>query len=154
MKTRIILILFFSFLFVNCGFKVADKNFNFKISSVDTSGDRKINYVIKNKILLNSNTTGQKLINLDINTKKIKSINEKNISNQITKYELKIETKVKYLILENGKSDEFIVTLKGFYDVNSRYSETLNNEKNLINLLTNNLSEEILERLVKKINDI
>lgn len=138
----------------SCGFKVADYNLDYKIKELNTSGDKKINYILKNKILLNSNSASNKSVELNIKTKRIKSINEKNISNQITKYEIKIETQVSYLNLSTGKNDQFNISKSGFYNVNSRYSETLNNEKSLINLLTNNLSDYILNRLAKEINDL
>ena len=44
--------------------------------------------------------------------------------------------------------------MSAFYDVASRYSETLNNEKNLINYLIDELTEEIVSNLANKLNDI
>ena len=40
------------FIFTGCGFKVIKKSelINFSIAEIDTSGDKKINYKLKNKL--------------------------------------------------------------------------------------------------------
>ena len=91
---------------------------------------------------------------LEIDTKKFKSIKEKNISNQITKYEIKIIAKIKYSVISKNISGNFNISKNGIYNVSSRHSETLNNENNLIGLLVDDLSENILENLAAEINDL
>lgn len=131
----------------NCGFKVSNDNLNFKISDISLAGDKKVNYLIKNKLLMASDNENKNLIQLKISTKKLKSIKEKNISNQITKYEITVNTQVELLSLKTGVMTEFALTKSGFYDVSSKYSETLNQERNLIKLLVNEISEDILDNL-------
>ena len=131
----------------NCGFKVSNDNLNFKISDISLAGDKKVNYLIKNKLLMASDNENKNLIQLKISTKKLKSIKEKNISNQITKYEITVNTQVELLSLKTGVMTEFTLTKSGFYDVSSKYSETLNQERNLIKLLVNEISEDILDNL-------
>lgn len=94
-----------------------------------------------------SDNENKNLIQLKISTKKLKSIKEKNISNQITKYEITVNTQVELLSLKTGVMTEFALTKSGFYDVSSKYSETLNQERNLIKLLVNEISEDILDNL-------
>ena len=60
-------------LLVNCGFKVLDKSSlnNFKINEINTIGDKKINFLVKNKItkLFNSDSP-RELMDINLNTKK------------------------------------------------------------------------------------
>ena len=46
------------------------------------------------------------------------------------------------------------ISKNGIYNVSSRHSETLNNENNLIGMLVDDLSENILENLAAEINDL
>lgn len=147
MKDKFIKFFFCFLILSNCGFKVSDDNLNFKISDISLAGDKKVNYLIKNKLLMASDNENKNLIQLKISTKKLKSIKEKNISNQITKYEITVNTQVELLSLKTGVMTEFALTKSGFYDVSSKYSETLNQERNLIKLLVNEISEDILDNL-------
>ena len=147
MKDKFIKFFFCFLILSNCGFKVSNDNLNFKISDISLAGDKKVNYLIKNKLLMASDNENKNLIQLKISTKKLKSIKEKNISNQITKYEITVNTQVELLSLKTGVMTEFTLTKSGFYDVSSKYSETLNQERNLIKLLVNEISEDILDNL-------
>ena len=77
-KNKIIIVSFFIFL-ASCGFKVVDRNelLNFYISEITTSGDKRINYKIKNKLSHFDNINKEKNIKLELKTKKIKSVKEK-----------------------------------------------------------------------------
>ena len=69
------------------------------------------------------------LINLD--TKKVKEIKEKNIKNQITKYAISINSTIKINLIENGENINFSLSISGDYLVGENYSSTLNNEKKI-----------------------
>ena len=146
--------LFLFLIIASCGFKVVEKTANYKILEIYTEGDKKINFIIKNNLLLNSNIENSNLINLTINTNKKKIIKERNISNQITKYEITIVAKVKYEQIKNNSSGEFVLSKNGSYDVGNRHSETLNSEKNLINLMIDDISDNITEELTNILNDL
>ena len=156
MKKKIILIFVLFTIVSACGFKVVnqDQLRNFNIEKIVASGDKKINYFIKNKLKINRNIKNKKLITLNLNTKKTKSIKEKNIRNEITKYEIKILVDIKFTILGENKVDSFALVDTGDYDVSKIHSQTLNNEKNLIKILTENISEELNENLVTKVNEL
>ena len=66
-----------------CGFKVVNQSelANFKISQITTSGDKKINYVIKNKLNPYSKDNLNNIITIELKTEKQKTIKEKNINN-------------------------------------------------------------------------
>ena len=85
------LTIFFLLLFYGCGFKVVDQNIsNFDIVEIKTTGDNRINFKIKNRLLYNSKKNFGKPLILEIKTEKNKSIKERNLKNQITKYEVQL----------------------------------------------------------------
>ena len=135
-----------------CGFKIVNFDQNFQISEINTSGEKKINYVIKNRLLLGSKEGNENIIKVNILTNKIKNVKEKNINNQITKYEIRITSQVEYSSLTENLSN-FTVTETGSYSVASKYSNTLNNEKKLVNLLTEKIIEEILTNISAGLNE-
>ncbi|MDA9078225.1 hypothetical protein N9J81_00405 [Pelagibacteraceae bacterium] len=144
---------FFLFLLSSCGFKVVTNTNNYKFDDIYISGDKRINYTLKNKLISSSNPESINVIKLNIFTNKEKIIKEKNISNKVTKYEIKINAKVDFSFIKNGIKDNLTIVKTGFYDVGTRYSETLNNEKKLTNLLVDSLTKEIIKNLNIKLND-
>ncbi len=150
-----IFIIFLSFLLLSsCGFRVIDneKLNNFKIANLEITGDNKIAYHIKNNLLNKGNNDKQK-INLKINIQREKKVKEKNINNEVTKYEIIIKLDVTYIINLNGKKGQFKINQSGNYQVESQYSQTLNNEKKLQDTLNTKLSNELRENLSSLIND-
>ena len=75
------------FFLTNCGFKVAEteKLLNYYIFEVTSSGDSRINYMLKNKLLQNTVGSSKKPIFINLKTVKTKTIKEKNIQNEVTK---------------------------------------------------------------------
>ena len=77
------------------------------------------------------------------------------IHNELNQEIEKLEVEKKELInLIDKDSQNFSVIKDGVYNVDSKYSVSLNNEKKLINLLIKSLIEEILEKLAEVSNDI
>ena len=144
---------FFLFLLSSCGFKVVTNTNNYKFDDIIISGDKRVNYTLKNKLISSSNPESINVIKLNIFTNKEKIIKEKNISNKVTKYEIKINAKVDFSFIKNSIKDNLTIVKTGFYDVGTRYSETLNNEKKLTNLLIDSLTKEIIKNLNIKLND-
>mgnify|MGYP006159109733 FL=1 len=139
-----------------CGFKIVDlsKINNFSVIEINTNGDKKINYIMKNNILYASKNNKAKQITININTKKDKIIKEKNIKNEITKYEITIIADVTFSEITKNNSYSFTVIKNSSYDVASQNSVTRNNEKKLVSVLSNNLADEILKEIRLKLNDI
>ena len=144
-------------LLVSCGFKVVNQSdlANFSISNINMNGEKRINYYLKNTLSFSAkNNKNVNPISLNIVSQKNKNIKEKNIKNEITKYELVITIETKYFILDTNKKNTFYNTVKGNYNVATTYADTLKNEKNLINLLTEKVSSEITRKLATELNDI
>ena len=154
MKLKILILIFCMILTSNCGFKLSNVQNNYNISEISTKGDKRINYKLKNKILNSSKKENENLILVNISTKKEKNIKEKNIGNEITKYEIIISSNIEFKRITDNNFSTFTVIEKGDYTISKRYSDTLNNEKSLINTLVNDLSDEIIQNLSLRLNDL
>ena len=143
-------------LLTGCGFKVIDKRelLNFNIKEISTNGDKRINFELKNKLSDYNDTNSSKVIKIELDTKKTKSIKEKNISNEITKYQIKIIVNVKLIKTDNTNNLEFTIEREGDYIVADKFSQTLNNEKKIIRNITEKISESIIGEIINKLNAI
>jgi len=141
------------FLMAGCGFKVVNQSglIDFKIENISTSGDNRVSYIIKNKLLPYSKSNGKKLITLEIDLNRKKMIKEKNIKNETTKFEISISAVVQYRSDENGR---FEISKKGDYNVASQYSQTLTNEKKLVKTLSESIAENIIEDTERSLFDL
>ena len=81
-KIQIFLLLL---LFTSCGYKISNLNNDFKITEVNTSGDKRVNFKLKTIILNSSRNDNQNLFEIALDTNKTKDIAEKNNKNQIPK---------------------------------------------------------------------
>jgi len=152
MKYKLACSIFCLIFLTNCGFKLAQNTYNFSIVDIYTSGDKNISYLLKNKLNFGSKEKTNQL-EIEIFSKKLKTIKEKNIANQITKYEIKIVSKIEYKTLPNGDLINFTISKFGDFSVTTEHLNTLNNEKKLIEVLIDDIAEEILLNLSIKLND-
>ena len=134
---------------LSCGFKVLNKSQvnDFKIKEVKASGDKRINFKIKNNLLINDSENSNNIIIINLNTKKIKNVKEKNIKNEITKYQIILDSNIQLNLLGTEKKSQIKLSSSGDYLVAKNYSTTINNEKQLIDNLVENLSEKILDEI-------
>ena len=151
-KKRLYFLLIFLFL-AGCGFKViGKKNIDFGFTNINTTGNTKINYLIKNNLSIYN--SDKNIIELNIETDLQKNIKEKNFKNKDTKYELTIKSIVNYQILNKNSKGNFSITKNGVYDVKTQYSDTLIYERNLISSLTDEIADEIVDNILVKFNDL
>ena len=153
---RILLIIFSILLTSGCGFKIVNQSSldNYNIANITTSGDARISYKLKNIISSYASEQSDKVIDIDFKIKKNKSVKEKNDKNEITKYQIviSIDTTVEKIV--DNKTIKFNITKRGEFAVASKNSQSIINEKKLITLLTENISSEIAEEVIKRIDDI
>ena len=76
------------------------------------------------------------------------------IANQITKYQIEVNATVKYKSYDNDINGSFTVTKTGDYDVSSKYSDTLNKERKIIDSLVEKITDEIMNNLSNYLNDL
>ena len=155
MKKKVLQIAILIFV-TSCGFKVINQSdlLNFYISDIESYGSKRINYKIKNKLLIINQDDDKKEIKLILNTKKTKTIKEKNIKNEITKYQITFNINVSIKDENNSILKKFNVSHSNFYNVATQYSKTLNNEKKIIGLMSNKLTDKIIDKLIIKLNDL
>tara|TARA_B100001121_G_C18648313_1_gene602800 strand:- start:732 stop:1202 length:471 start_codon:yes stop_codon:yes gene_type:complete len=156
MKKYFLIVFLPLFFTISCGFKIVNQSeiSNFDISEINTSGDKRIAYKIKNRLILNANKNAKNLLSIDLQVNKIRSVKEKNIKNEITKYQINISAEIVLKDVVNNKSSKFKVSEIGDYKVSSQNLQTLNNEKKLINLMVDNLIDKLLIDIKLKINDL
>ena len=142
-------------IFTSCGFKVIDQSLknNYTIKNIVSEGDKRVNFKIKNELLINAKEDSQTVILINLNTTKTKEIKEKNIKNQVTKYQISIDTVLKISVL-GGNDYKLNFNGTGDFLVGDNYSTTLNSEKILIESLTDNISKNIINKISLKLNDI
>ena len=153
MKYKLINLVFFLLLLTSCGFEVVKNTYGFNILEVNAEGDKKISYALKNRIKINNSDLNKNFIKINIDSKKVKLIKEKNIQNKITKYEIKIVSNVKYMILPENITKTLTINKAANYNVADNKVETLNNEKKLIDNLIDEMADEILLKISLDFND-
>ena len=149
-------LLFVMFLTMGCGFKVLNEAQinNFFIKDIIVSGDKRINFKIKNNLLTYSKENSQNEILINFKTSKEKNTKEKNIKNEITKYQVNLKVELILKLLNTGEEITLSISNNGDYLVAKSYATTLDNEKKLINNLIENTSEEIIKKISLKLDDI
>lgn len=144
-KIIYLLIIITAVLVTGCGFKNINQNIQktLHIEKINTSGNKRINYVLKNEIMVYSNASSTNKIIIDLNTKKNKSEKIKDISGKITRFNVQIETQMTI------KKNNNIVVKKVFndagdYDVGTSHSDTISAEKKLNKSIAEKISEDII----------
>ena len=84
---------------------------------------------------------------MNVNNSKTRTINEKDVQNKITKYEILIETNLEVTFLNNLEKQSIKVSSSGIYNVSSKHIETKRNQENLEKYLVNKNVEQILKSL-------
>ena len=157
MKKKILFSIFIIFLLTNnCGFKIVNNSeiYKFDVNEIIATGDNKINFKIKNKLIFSSKKNEKKLVDIYLDTNKSKEVKEKNSNNEITKYQISITSTVRVTELVSENEIFFNIEKTGDYSVASQYSQTLANEKKLIDVLTDDVTENILNTIVLNLDDL
>ena len=153
---KIILIIFLITTLNNCGFKIAENKElrGYLISEINTYGEGRINYQIKNLLSIKSKTNSEKQLKITLNTNKEKKVKEKNINNEITKYQINITTKVNFEDISQKLLGDFTINVSGEYRILEKHIQTINNEKKLQKNLANEIANRIIKELNNKLNDL
>lgn len=119
----------------------------FHIVEIDIKADRRTEFIIRKKIKRFSNVKSSNKVKLIIELNKNRKIQEKNMQNKVTRYNLSLSANV--LITDLLDTQEFKKTFSAnqIYNVAERYSNTLNNEKSANNALIDKIVDDILDQL-------
>jgi len=140
-------ILFLSFL-SSCGYQslLNENSKKFGIKSFNIDGNKRLAQILKNN-LVSSRDRSNNLI-LDINARKNRSIAHKDSTGKIIKYNLKISFDLNATeTISRKKILSKTFTLDGNYKVSDLYTDTINQEKKIINELTKTIATQILTNL-------
>ena len=153
---KIILIIFLITTLNNCGFKIAENKElrGYLISEINTYGEGRINYQIKNLLSIKSKIDSGKKLKITLNTNKEKKVKDKNINNEITKYQMNVTTKVNFEDISQKLLGDFTINVSGEYRILEKHIQTINNEKKLQKNLANEIANRIIKELNNKLNDL
>ena len=151
-----ILLINLFFLQNHCGFKVVkyegDKNYN--VVNFQDLGNNNINYTIQRNLVVKQNDQSPFNLNMEINTKLKKTIKEKNISNEITKYDLNVITNVKIQVIKINKEFEFTVNDRSELKASNKINKLKYDENIILKRMANNISNQINRKIVSLLNDL
>ena len=149
------LILFF-FITSNCGFKVLDNSDlnNFTIKEINSSGDRRSNFIIKNNLLQNSSRNSHNILSINLETNKIKNTIERNLKKEITKNEIILHSNIEIYLINKNKQYKINHSVSGDYLVKDSYAATLSVEGKVTKNLANNIANKILKDINLIFNDL
>lgn len=151
---KLIIFLLIIFLY-SCGFKIRDNSrfSEYYILNLETNSNN-INFFIKQDLKRYfNNLNAPNKISVIVETEQSNKISEKNIKKEVTRYEIIITTKVLVKFLGSQEQKEIKLTNNGYYDVGSNHSVTMNNKKNIQNILAKKLSLEIANFISTLKND-
>ena len=153
--TKIFLILVF-FATSSCGYKVLESldSFNLNIKEIKSSGDKRINFKMKNNLIFKSSQTKRVNLIIDLQTNKKKEVKEKNVKNEITKYKILASVNVKLNFYEKDLIDEFTLTASNDYLVSNNTTSNLQNERSAVENIADGLSKKIRTRILLILNDL
>lgn len=149
-KIKSIILVPLIFMFIgSCTYQNMNSNNQkrFHIQEFDITGDNRASFIIQKKIQRFSNENSNNKIKLSVELTKNKSIQEKNIQNKVTKYNLSLSAKVKVIELNSTKEIKRTFNAKREYKVEDNYSATVNNSKEANNALIDIIVDEILDQL-------
>lgn len=119
----------------------------FDIQEFEIEGEAREAFIIQKKIQRFSNKDSENKIKILINLKKNKTIQEKNIQNKVTKYNLTLIADVRIIELNSNNEIKRNFVSNKTYAVTDSYSDTVNNSKEASNSLINTIVNEILDQL-------
>ena len=149
MFKNIYLIILVFILTTQCGYQVVNQKDlrQFYIKSIELEGEKILNHKIKKNVLFYSKESNNNVFNVKIKTNKTKSIIEKNIKNEIVKYQIDISSDVEFYNFETGVLFTNTFSERGNFNVGNKNIDTRNSEKKLVEDLTEKISKKIIKRL-------
>ena len=126
-----------------CGFsRLNDQSSQIKFNNIEINGDKRLAYILKNKLTLLSKTESGNTYDLSINLTNSKLSKIKDATGKTTRFNLVLNGDLK-LIDNNKVVYNRIFTTNSDYDVSKNHSDTIRNEKNSMQNNVDALSEEI-----------
>ena len=149
LKKIIIFSLISLFLLNACTYKKinSQNQKKFNIQEINVNGDGRTAFLIKKKVNRYSNSDSNNKIKITVELSKSSNIEEKNIKNKATKYKVSLTADVIVSELNSGRELTRTFNSSQTYNVEEKYSNTLNNMRDANNALIDVLTNEIIEQL-------
>ena len=140
---KVLKILILLFTLQGCSFEpiLINKNFDFRFENINSSGDEKINEIIKNNLL--SRTNGNKNYKINLNSKKNIQIVSSDSKGDPKIYKLQIKVDYNVLLDEKNIYENTVIKQATYNNITDKY-ELLQYENNITKSLSKNISEELL----------
>ena len=140
---KVIKILILLFTLQGCSFEpiLINKNFDFRFENISSSGDEKINEIIKSNLL--SRTKGNKKYKINLYSTRDKQIVSSDSKGDPKNYKLQIKVDYKLLLNEKKIYENTVVKQTTYNNITDKY-ELSQYENNLTKILSENIAEELL----------
>jgi hypothetical protein len=141
-----ILIIILPIFLLSCGFKMVNKK-NEKlifIQNIIIEGEKRSVNLLKNNILLISDTNSKNIYEVKIEIIKKKENKIKNMSGRVTRYSLSLFVKLELKNLEDYKKINQTFLRSQDYNVAKVHSETISNESSATKNLIKQISSDIV----------
>tara|TARA_B100000886_G_C20349640_1_gene460280 strand:+ start:68 stop:535 length:468 start_codon:yes stop_codon:yes gene_type:complete len=146
MIKKIILLSFLLLFLNNCGYTpiYSKKSQNFQIDEIETSGEKKVNKLLYNKLKVYSNNpVAKKTFNLNIISKSTKTIIAKDKKGNPSQFSIELSIALQITDSFNNKVDR-IFSESSAYDNNDNKFNLRKYEDNLIENMTETIFSEII----------
>ena len=147
-KIQIILILLISTLLISCGYKKVVQN-NEPILYINEisieGGNKRLEYLVKNEILLISKKNAENKININLKLNKSKIGKIKDKSGKVTRYTIELAADLSIKKINDTKLISKSFNKSGDFDIATNHFDTLNKE----NSTTENIAKEITEEITR-----
>ena len=152
--TKIVSFFIFSILLLSCGFKITNKGkLQAYFQNINITGEKRMTYELRNNILLISNKNAKDKFDIDLKIEKNKTNKIKDKAGKTTRYSLSVSAELKITNVDSQRVISRKITEKSEYYVAKNYSDTIKNEKNASKLITQQLSDQILDFIILSIKN-
>ena len=127
----------------SCGYsRLNNQSNDFKFDTIEINGDKRLAYILRNKLALLSKEESKLSYDLSINLFSSKASKIKDVTGKTIRFNLVLNGDLK-LIDNNKVVYNRSFTVNNDYDVSNNHSDTIRNEKNSMQNNIETLSEEI-----------
>ena len=150
MKLKSLIIFLIIIISLNsCGYKKMNTE-SVKLFTLDNlyiTGEKSLNFIIKNKLSLYTNSKSQSLLDIKINLLKKREVKEKKSNNQVNKYSISLNFSASVIEKNTGVKFNFNKTNTSDFIREPTVINTKKNEEYKLKILAEQITEEFLDFL-------
>ena len=133
----------------SCGYKKMNTE-SVKLFTLDNlyiTGEKSLNFIIKNKLSLYTNSKSQSLLDIKINLLKKREVKEKKSNNQVNKYSISLNFSASVIEKNTGEKFNFNKTNISDFVREPTVINTKKNEDYKLKILAEQITEEFVDFL-------